>query len=188
MKQPAFAATLDHLAHVGLDDFYRGDVGREIAADLERIGSPVTRDGLAGYRAVVDEPLSVTLASGTLYNTPPPTQGLASLIILALFERLRRGERLLPAVGVRFVGDFGEPRAEASELWLEIAEGSRSARWVFDATRIGTREVARLDARLETLLRGALALPDGKLGSLSLLPTAERELLDGWNATRSPIA
>ncbi len=34
----AFAATLDHLAHAGLDDFYRGDVGREIAADLERIG------------------------------------------------------------------------------------------------------------------------------------------------------
>ena len=26
---------------------------------------------------------------GTLYNTPPPTQGLASLIILALYERLR---------------------------------------------------------------------------------------------------
>ena len=27
--------------------------------------------------------------AGTLYNPPPPTQGLASLIILALFERLR---------------------------------------------------------------------------------------------------
>ena len=26
---------------------------------------------------------------GKLYNTPPPTQGLASLIILALYERLR---------------------------------------------------------------------------------------------------
>jgi gamma-glutamyltranspeptidase/glutathione hydrolase len=89
MKQPAFAGTLDHLAHSGLDDFYRGDVGREIAADLERIGSPVTRDDLARYRAAVDEPLSVALDAGTAYNSPPPTQGLASLIILALFERLR---------------------------------------------------------------------------------------------------
>ena len=43
--------TLDHLAHAGLDDFYRGDVGREIAADLERIGSPVTRDDLTRYHA-----------------------------------------------------------------------------------------------------------------------------------------
>ena len=35
------------------------------------------------------EPLSVVTQTGTLYNAPPPTQGLASLIILALFERLR---------------------------------------------------------------------------------------------------
>jgi gamma-glutamyltranspeptidase/glutathione hydrolase len=92
MRQEALAGTLDHLAHAGLDDFYRGDVGREIAADLDRIGSPVTRADLVAHRASVAEPLSVTLAAGTLYNAPPPTQGLASLIILALFERLRIGE------------------------------------------------------------------------------------------------
>jgi gamma-glutamyltranspeptidase/glutathione hydrolase len=89
MKQTALAATLDHLAHAGLADFYRGDVGHEIAADLERIGSPVTRADLERYRATLAEPLSVNLRAGTLYNTPPPTQGLASLMILALFERLR---------------------------------------------------------------------------------------------------
>jgi gamma-glutamyltranspeptidase/glutathione hydrolase len=89
MKQAALAATLDQLANAGLDDFYRGDVGREIAGDLENIGSPVTRADLEGYEAAVTEPLSVALQSGTLHNTPPPTQGLASLMILALFERLR---------------------------------------------------------------------------------------------------
>jgi len=89
LKQEAFAATLDHLANAGLADFYRGDVSREIAADLERMGSPVTRADLERYEAKVAEPLSVSLETGTLYNTPPPTQGLASLIILALFERLR---------------------------------------------------------------------------------------------------
>lgn len=89
LRQTALAATLEHLAHAGLDDFYRGDVGREIAADLERIGSPVTRGDLEAYRALVREPLSVRIGAGTLYNVPPPTQGLASLIILALFDRLR---------------------------------------------------------------------------------------------------
>jgi gamma-glutamyltranspeptidase/glutathione hydrolase len=89
IKQTALAATLDHLSHAGLDDFYRGDVGREIAADLERIGSPVTRADLEQYRGWVDAPLSVPILAGTLYNAPPPTQGLASLIVLALFERLR---------------------------------------------------------------------------------------------------
>src|SRR5664279_39440 len=89
LKQAAFAATLEQLAQAGLDDFYRGDVGREIAADLERIGSPVTRADLEKYEAKIAEPLSVPAAIGTLYNTPPPTQGLASLMILALFDRLR---------------------------------------------------------------------------------------------------
>jgi gamma-glutamyltranspeptidase/glutathione hydrolase len=89
LKQSAFAATLDQLAQAGLDDFYRGDVGRELAADLERIGSPVTRADLEKFEAKLAEPLSVATATGTLFNTPPPTQGLASLMILALFERLR---------------------------------------------------------------------------------------------------
>ncbi len=89
LKQAALAATLDHLSHAGLDDFYRGDVGRELAADLERIGSPVTRADLEQYRGWVAAPLSVSVQAGTLYNAPPPTQGLASLIILGLFDRLR---------------------------------------------------------------------------------------------------
>jgi gamma-glutamyltranspeptidase/glutathione hydrolase len=89
LKQPALAATLDHLAHAGLDDYYRGDVAREIAGDLDRVGSPVTRGDLERCRASLAEPLSVALEAGTVFNTPPPTQGLASLIILALFDRLR---------------------------------------------------------------------------------------------------
>lgn len=89
LKQGAFAATLEQLAHAGLDDFYRGDIGREIAADLARIGSPVTRTDLEQYDATVEAPLGVATSAATLFNTPPPTQGLASLVILALFDRLR---------------------------------------------------------------------------------------------------
>ena len=88
LKQPALAETLDQLSHAGLDDFYRGDIAREMAADLERVGSPVTRGNLKACCAKIAEPLALTLSAGTLYNTPPPTQGLASLIILGLFERL----------------------------------------------------------------------------------------------------
>jgi gamma-glutamyltranspeptidase/glutathione hydrolase len=89
LDQAALADTIDHLAHAGLDDFYRGDVGREIAADLEKIASPVTRGDLARYSARLREPLELPLGTARLFNTPPPTQGLASLIILGLFERLR---------------------------------------------------------------------------------------------------
>jgi oxamate amidohydrolase len=88
IKQSALAATFDQLVRAGFDDFYRGDIGREIAADLDRIGSPVTRADLETFDAIVADPLRVKISAGTLYNTPPPTQGLASLMILALFERL----------------------------------------------------------------------------------------------------
>lgn len=84
----ALANTLDHLASAGLGDFYRGDIAREIAADLERIGSPVTRADLERYEARVREPLVLPLAGRTLYHFPPPTQGLVSQVILGIYERL----------------------------------------------------------------------------------------------------
>ena len=87
-KQPALAETLAHLAKAGLDDFYRGDLARKIAADLARAGSPVSADDLGVHRVMTPDPLSVSLKSGKLFNVPPPSQGLASLIILALFDRL----------------------------------------------------------------------------------------------------
>ncbi|HLL27806.1 MAG TPA: gamma-glutamyltransferase [Xanthobacteraceae bacterium] len=80
--------TFERLIAAGLDDFYRGDVGREIAADLDRIGSPVTRADLERYRAVLREPLPIKLAKSTVYTSQPPTQGLATLLILGIFERL----------------------------------------------------------------------------------------------------
>lgn len=86
------ADTFEQLARAGLDDFYRGDIGREIAADLERIDSPVVRADLERYRAVLRAPLATPGRGGTLYNSPPPTPGLVSLMILGILERLRPAE------------------------------------------------------------------------------------------------
>src|SRR5262249_32261636 len=109
--------------HAGLDDFYRGDVGREIAGDLDRVGSPVTRADLERCRATLAEPLSVALDAGRGFNTPPPTQGLASLIILALFERLRgqEGEGCddLPVLGEASTGGLGG-RARVSTIPVSL--------------------------------------------------------------------
>src|SRR5215468_1675820 len=88
LNPAALAATLEQLARAGLDDFYRGDIAREIATDLERVGSPVTRADLERCRAVEAAPLSVELPVGTLWNTAPPTPGLMALMILAIYGRL----------------------------------------------------------------------------------------------------
>ncbi|MGC2856082.1 gamma-glutamyltransferase family protein [Novispirillum sp. DQ9] len=90
---PALAEVLADLARHGLDDFYRGAVARRITADLATVGSPLKGEDLARHRPVRRRPLSLTLpetAGGvTVFNTPPPTQGLAALMILGLVERQR---------------------------------------------------------------------------------------------------
>ncbi len=88
MKLPALGATLKRLGQHGPMDFYTGTLAKEIAADLARCGSPVTLRDLAAQKAQRREALSVAVKDATLFNFPPPTQGLASLMILAIFERL----------------------------------------------------------------------------------------------------
>jgi gamma-glutamyltranspeptidase/glutathione hydrolase len=87
-RQKRLAATLEQIGRAGPDDFYRGDLAAAIAKDLEAVASPVSAADLARHTATPVTPLSSEISAGTLYNMPPPTQGLASLMILALFDRL----------------------------------------------------------------------------------------------------
>jgi oligopeptide/dipeptide ABC transporter ATP-binding protein len=94
--QPRMAATLEQLARNGLEDFYRGELAQSLARDLAAAGSPLTRADLQAHRAVWSTPLALAHSRGTLYNTPPPTQGLVSLLILGQLDRLFDGERMDP--------------------------------------------------------------------------------------------
>ncbi len=88
LKNKALGAMLRRLASAGLGDFYRGDVARNMADELEAAGSPLRLSDLAGHQAQIVTPLSVRLGAGEVFNMPPPTQGLASLLILALYDRM----------------------------------------------------------------------------------------------------
>lgn len=86
--QPQLAATLERLAQVGLDDFYRGEIARSIANDLKTAGSMLKSDDLARHRGMRRRPLSLGLSCGTLFNAAPPSQGLAALILQGVCQRL----------------------------------------------------------------------------------------------------
>ena len=88
LRQPALAASLHSLAHDGLDSFYRGPLAARLAHGLASLGSPLAAADLAAYRAEPVTPLRVLLQEAEVFNLPPPTQGLAALLILGLFERL----------------------------------------------------------------------------------------------------
>lgn len=87
-RNPALARTLRRLADAGLGDFYHGKLADTIAAELESCGSPVRLDDLNHHEAILSEPLAASLHHGRFFNVHPPTQGAASLLILALAERL----------------------------------------------------------------------------------------------------
>ncbi|MEL6825028.1 MAG: gamma-glutamyltransferase family protein [Pseudomonadota bacterium] len=88
LRQPALAQTLERLASNGLKDFYTGEIAAHLTSDLAAAGSPLTTADLAKHEAFKTVPLSAEAFGANLFNFPPPTQGLSSLLILALYERL----------------------------------------------------------------------------------------------------
>ncbi|NHO31090.1 gamma-glutamyltransferase family protein [Acetobacter fallax] len=92
LRNPALAATFQELAATGLQSFYDGALAERIAADLAAAGSPVSAADLAAHKAQLRDPLSVRIHDATLFNMAPPTQGVASLLILAIFDRLKADE------------------------------------------------------------------------------------------------
>src|SRR5437870_4480258 len=77
--QPELARTLRALAAEGPDLFYTGSVGQAIARRLERDGFLTAAD-LAAHTGEWGEPISTTYRGVRVFETPPPTQGLAVLL------------------------------------------------------------------------------------------------------------
>jgi gamma-glutamyltranspeptidase/glutathione hydrolase len=92
LRQGALGKTLRHLADNGLGAYYNGPLAATHAAWLETHGSPLRERDFAEYAAERVTPLSVQTSHGRLYNMIPPTQGVASLMILGLFDRLNVAE------------------------------------------------------------------------------------------------
>ena len=115
-RYPALARTLETLAQHGLDDFYRGSVAEAIAAEHTRLGGPLRLADLQAHRASTVQPLSVRVAGATLFNMTPPTQGLASLMILAIFDRLRLRHGITEAEGLPYLHAIVEATKQAFKV------------------------------------------------------------------------
>ena len=91
-RNERLAATLEQLARSGLGDFYRGEVARGMARDLAAADSPLALKDLESHRASWRTPLALEHSRGRLYNMPPPTQGVVSLLILGILDALEIGK------------------------------------------------------------------------------------------------
>ena len=88
LRQTALGNTLARLAEVGLNDNYRGEIAATHAQFLADAGSPLRLADFHLFTADQVTPLTVGTSAGQLYNMIAPTQGVSSLMILALFDRL----------------------------------------------------------------------------------------------------
>lgn len=88
LRQSRLANSLEQLTRAGLEDFYKGDLARTLATELKAAGSPLALADFENFQAREVTPLTGDFQCGQIYNTPPPTQGVSSLMILGLFEKL----------------------------------------------------------------------------------------------------
>lgn len=81
--QPELAATLRAIAARGAAGFYRGEVARRLAADMEARGGLVDVADLAGYRVVWRDPLVGSYRGHAIATAPPPSAG-GQVVLTAL--------------------------------------------------------------------------------------------------------
>ncbi len=116
LRQSALGKSLAQLQRHGAEDFYRGELGRRIAQGLAEQGSPLSATDFAVFSARWVEPLRCTYAEGEVINLPPPTQGLSSVMLLALMER--SGTRQMDPFGA----DYLHCAVEATKLVFSLRD------------------------------------------------------------------
>ena len=161
-QQPALALTLDYLIQAGLEDFYRGDVGRELAADLEELSSPLDRDDLRRGEARWRWPASLDLGRQHL-EVAPNRQGIELALALGLFLQL------------------GRRRSVGFEHWHDAIESAKHAKRLFDDELRGERDPLGL-VDSEWLKRESLRIDRGRASAAlpwRAMPFAEDAIFVG---------
>jgi gamma-glutamyltranspeptidase / glutathione hydrolase len=87
LVQPELAETLARIAKSGGSEFYEGQTGRRLAAEMAAHGGLVTLADLQNYRAVERVPLAGKYRNVTILTAPPPSSGGIGLLeMLGMLE------------------------------------------------------------------------------------------------------
>ncbi|MDE3021811.1 MAG: gamma-glutamyltransferase [Pseudomonadota bacterium] len=87
LKQPALAQTLEHIAQQGPRYFYT-HTSRSLASYLSSRGGLLSPDDFTDYHARWVNPISVPYRNCQVHQVPPPSQGIAGLMILNFLNGL----------------------------------------------------------------------------------------------------
>ena len=88
LRNPDYADTLERLGEHGADDFYHGDLARQVAQDLERNGAFVAAKDLGEYRTNIYWPMVVSYRDLNVYSNVSPGGGPLLLQALNVVDGL----------------------------------------------------------------------------------------------------
>ena len=95
-QQPELAKTLERIAK-NPDDFYHGDLARELAAAMQKGGGLVTTEDLAAYEVKERQAIRGTYRGYEVISAPPPSSGGVALVemlnILEGYDLAKQGNR-----------------------------------------------------------------------------------------------
>jgi gamma-glutamyltranspeptidase/glutathione hydrolase len=153
--QPELSRTLSRLAAAGGDDFYTGQTGAAIGAELERHGSLVSSADLRSYSVDVDEPLRGSYR-GMVLAAQPYSNGskiIEILQILDFFDLAALGHnspeyvdlvaKAMRAANTDYLRLEGSKRNEVQPIEKENVSRRRAEQW---ASRIQSGDVIEVGA------------------------------------------
>lgn len=85
-RQPLLAESLRKVARGGAEEFYRGDLARQIVAGIQARGGVITLADMAAYRADVSEPIWGSYRGNRIAYMPPTASGVSVAEALNLLE------------------------------------------------------------------------------------------------------
>ncbi|MCP1850160.1 MULTISPECIES: gamma-glutamyltransferase family protein [unclassified Bradyrhizobium] len=89
-RQPKLAATLRRLADLGIEDFYCGQIARQIAADMRACGGLITEADLASCSAPAQaDAVSALYGGHRIVSAPPPGGGMQLLLAFNVLAQTR---------------------------------------------------------------------------------------------------
>ncbi|EAA9525480.1 gamma-glutamyltransferase [Salmonella enterica] len=87
LVQQDLANSLTMIAENGPDAFYKGEIARQIAQQMQQGGGLITTDDLAAYQAVERTPVSGEYRGYQIFSMPPPSSGGVHIVqILNILE------------------------------------------------------------------------------------------------------
>lgn len=87
LVQTNLAKSLEMIAEIGPDAFYKGAIADQIADEMAKNGGLISKDDLANYKAVERTPISGDYRGYQVFSMPPPSSGGIHIVqILNILE------------------------------------------------------------------------------------------------------